>query len=55
MKDIDERIAVKENKWMDFWRPHDKISNQELTRDRNGLTDVSPVFVLPNSSPLLKK
>ena len=44
VKDSDGKIVVEEDRLMEVWRAHyDVLSNEELTWDREGLTDVSPV------------
>ena len=44
VKDNDGKIVVEEKKLLEVWKEHyDKISNEEFSWDREGLTDVRPV------------
>ena len=44
VKDSEGKIVVQEDELLKVWRAHyDKLSNEEFTWDRNGLSDVSPV------------
>ena len=45
VKDSVGKIVVEEDKLLEVWKEHyDKISNEEFSWDREGLTDVRPVF-----------
>ena len=44
VKDNDGKIVVEEDKLLEVWKEHyDRISNEEFSWDREGLTDVRPV------------
>ena len=41
------KIVVEEEKLLEVWKEHyDEISNEELSWDREGLTEVRPVYGL---------
>ena len=45
VKDNVGKIVVEEDKLLEVWKEHyDRISNEEFSWDREGLTDVRPVF-----------
>ena len=45
VKDNVGKIVVKEDKLLEVWKEHyDRISDEEFSWDRDGLTDVGPVF-----------
>ena len=45
VRDNSGKIVVEEDRLLEVWKEHyDRISNEEFSWDREGLTDVRPVY-----------